>query len=750
MQRSGSNAPLEHPPAAGGWALRGALGLAAAVVVSLASCLGDVVLEVPPEPPAVTPDGGETTDVVALVPACEVGLVRCNEGWVERCLPGDTAPDARWTKFEDCQSEALCEQPGQCRPPACRARAVRCEGATPERCKADLTGWEALDPCASAAHCSLDLERCSASGSAEAPCCLDVPCQPGELRCNANELERCRDDQTELDRVADCVTPGLCDESLADCEASPEACACVPPACEAGETRCDGSTLLRCNPDQTAYEFVETCASAELCALGRARTPLACEPPACPAGSFSCDGEGVLRACNAAQTGFEPGVPCDGGAAFCNAGQGICTTTPCAPGDRACDGAQVLGCREDRTGFAPLELSCATAELCLDDGQGEVSCLTPACPADEVRCSGSQLQRCNPGRTAFANLGPACPRADLCSAQRQRCDFCVPSRQECTPDLRSARQCAADGNSFGPSTFCPLGCVAQSGTCNTCQVGSYSCNGGLISRCNDGFSFTPLNRGSDCSGGTLVSCNGNAVQNAPCGAPGCNTTRNACNECSGVTRVCAGAASFRACQPDGTFGPTASCADGLTCTGAGQCACTPNAASCAGDALLACNATGDATTAGVRCSGPGGNVLRSCDDGALTANTCASGALCEAAAGATCPACLDGESSCSAASGQPLDCLDGALVARGPCGAGLSCEGAGLCLCAAGELRCDGDELTSCNVGRTAFEPAAACGGPLGATLRTCDDGLRTDTECLDADACAAAEDGQCTAAGPG
>jgi hypothetical protein len=457
----------------------------------------------------------------------------------------------------------------------------------------------------------------------------------------------------------------------------------------------------------------------------------------------------VLRACNAGQTGFEPGVPCEGGAAFCNAGQGRCTTIPCAPGDRACDGVQVLGCLEDRTGFESLGVVCETQELCVDDGQGAAACLEPSCPTDQVRCEANQLQRCNPGRTAFVDFNPACPRADLCSAERQRCDFCVPSRQECTPDLSSRRQCAADGNSFGPSTFCPLGCIANSGTCNTCAAGSYSCDDGLLSRCNDGFSFSPLNRGSDCSGGTLVSCNGDFLQNTPCGAPGCNGSRNTCNECAGQARVCAGATSFRACQPDGTFGPTTGCQNGLSCTGSGQCACTPGAVSCAGDALLVCNGSGSAIVAGDRCSGPGNGVLRACDDGVLTTDTCGSAALCNAATGVECPECLAGESSCSASSGEPLDCVAGELVARGPCAAGFACEAAGLCRCTPGALRCDEDQLTSCNPSRSAFEPAPACGGPLDATLRTCEGGVQTDSQCVDADACLAAVDGQC-GAGPG
>jgi hypothetical protein len=710
-----------------------AVGLALVALVASAGCLGDVSIERLDS----RPDAGQRIDLLA--PRCIPGAVQCNGSWVERCVPSGSNEPPRWTKIEDCFSESLCVEPGNCLPPTCKAREVRCAGAAPQRCRADRTGWEELTACESAAHCSLDVPACNAAGG-DAPCCLDVPCEPGELRCNSHELQRCRADQSDLDLVASCATAALCAASIDNCLGDAGACECVAAGCEPGQTRCEGNTLRRCNAEQTGFEFVEACSSPELCELGRSRLPLSCQPSACAAGAFDCTAEGVLRSCKPDRTGFDDVRPCPGGPAFCNVAQGVCTPAPCEPGQRACDGADVVACRENQTGFDPTGLSCATADLCSTDGSGVVSCLPPACPVDAVRCAGSQLQRCNAGRTDFESDGPACPRDDLCSAEREGCDFCVPSRRECTFDLRFSRTCAADGDSFGPSTSCPLGCIANTGACQTCNVGSYVCQNGFLSRCDDGFSFAPLFRGSDCSGSTRVTCNGGSVQSTSCGVLGCNPSRNACNECTGQARLCSAADAFRTCQPDGTFGASTDCQDGLVCTGQGQCVCTPNSASCDGAELLVCNQAGNAIVAGARCSGPGGNVLRTCVDGDVVTNTCASGTLCSAASGAECPACTSGQASCSQA-GQPLDCLAGQLVARGPCGDGLACEGSGLCRCAAGALRCANDELLVCNTARTGFTPAPACDG---ASLRTCAGGELSQTECDDADACAAAVGGVC------
>lgn len=705
--------------------------------ISTSSCLGDVSIE----GPSAGVDAGEPSTGVGhtFEPPCEVGQVRCEQSWLERCMPSRSEAPARWTKIEDCLSPEYCVQPGLCVPPPCKPREIRCLGPVPQRCRADLTGWEDLGECESAAHCSLDAEACAGG---DGPCCLDVPCQPGELRCNVGALERCRADQTALDRVASCENLALCSASLAGCEATPDTCRCVPAACEAGSSRCEGATLQRCRQDQTGYEFVETCEATELCELGRANTPLSCAPPACAAGGFDCSPDGVLQACNSGQTALDVVQPCRGGAAFCNAGQGRCSDTPCAAGDRACDGRQVLECNPDRSGFSPLT-ECETAQLCVDDGQGTAGCLPAACPADLVICAGNQLQRCNDGRTAFADVGLACPRADLCSAERQRCDFCVPSRRECTPDNRSSRTCAGDGNSFGPSTSCPLGCIPNTGACQTCSLGAYACDDGQLSRCDDGQRFTPLGRAADCRGDSRVVCTGDNLQVEACGI-GCNAARSACNECSGQARICVGATTFRACQPDGSLGTVTACQDGIACSGQGQCACAPDVTSCVGDLLMVCNSSGNALVGGSRCSGPANEVLRTCAAGQLQTDTCGTAALCAAATGDDCPACLAGQSTCSLASGRPLDCVGGQFEAREPCAPGLECEGAGLCRCPAGQLRCDGDQLSECDEAGAAFQAAPACGGAEGSTLRRCVGGTLEQRPCADAAACAASVGGEC------
>lgn len=697
-----------------------AAGVAALVLLPVGLGCGDVELRDVPPGGAEQPGTSETMLPNTPAPACEVPDAQCTDQYVETCFE---QPDGRksWLRTQDCKTSALCaESPARCLPAACNFGEMRCVGNLAERCNEELTERQQLGTCASAGHCSLDAEKCAAEGK-PTPCCLENPCQEGELRCNDGSLERCRDG-LGFDPVVACASQKLCELSLSSCQGNPGGCACQAPECEVGETRCTGAALEQCNADQTGWEPVgEPCVSPELCELGRQRPVPACEPERCAANEFRCTGA-LLERCNASQTGFDPVTTCEGGPAFCDSAGGVCADVPCDIGDTRCNGARVESCLPDRSGFAPTD-QCDTPQLCQVEN-GVAQCQPAACAPNAFRCEGSQPQRCNAGQTGFNNAGAACLRDELCSTFRQRCDFCFPSRRECTPDLRFSRTCAPDGNSFGPLTFCPLGCIASSGACQTCTVGDYSCQGGLLSRCNDGFSFTPLNRASDCSGQNQVSCNGNQRVTTPCGAAGCNTQRNACNQCTGQQRSCADTNSFVTCQPNGTFGPATACGAGLLCAGAGQCACVANQLSCNGDSLVTCNPTGTALVAAARCGGAGGSVLRSCEDGELSTSNCGSAALCNASTGDSCSTCIDGERSCSA--GRPQQCVAGQQVPEPPCAEGLVCSGAGVCGCTAGELSCRAGTLLQCAADGAGLEPAAACAG---ATLRACNgDTLVTDT----------------------
>lgn len=717
-----------------GRALR-ALGLAAVVVLPLGLGCGEVELVDQPPPGSMPP--GPVMETMPITPAspCEVSDVQCNGQYLESCIELPSGQKA-WLPRQDCLTPELCaESPARCLEPACRFGEMRCQGILAERCSEDLTLREQLGACPSAGHCSLDPERCASEGK-QTPCCLAMPCAAGELRCNDGQLERCRD-ALGFDPVITCASQKLCELSLDACRNDPAACACQAPACEAGATRCTGATLEQCNSDQTDWEPVgEPCATAELCELGRQDPVPACRTETCAPDAYRCRGA-VLERCNAGQSAFDAQETCAGGPAFCDAGAGECSDVPCEIGDMRCNGAQVVRCRDDQMGFDPVNGPCVTADLCREEN-GVAFCREAACEANAFECAGNQPMRCNPGQTGMVNVGTACLRDELCSAFRQRCDFCFPSRRECTPDLRFSRTCAPDGNSFGPLTFCPLGCVAGSGACQTCTVGEYSCQGGVLARCNDGRSFTPLNRGTDCSAQDQVSCNGNQLSRTSCPA-GCNSQRNVCNQCSGQQRSCADTSSFVTCQLNGTFGPPTACGAGLLCAGAGQCACVPGQLSCSGDALLTCNAAGTALVAAARCGGAGGSVLRTCAAGELSSSNCGTAALCNASTGASCNSCIDGERSCAA--GRPQECIGGQQVPEPACADGLVCQGAGACGCAAAALRCSAGALLQCAADGVSFEAAAVCDG---ATLRGCNGNTLVTDACASAELCLASAGTTC------
>jgi hypothetical protein len=550
--------------------------------------LGDIDVQTDPLPlqPGAPQQG---VDDPTASTSCEPGDVRCSAvGKLQACVRFELGAPGGWLDQYDCGSPELCfaGPPAVCKQGECRQGEVSCSGATPRVCNATLTGWDDLPACESAAHCSTQATQCPEG----APCCLVEPCAPGELRCNGGSMEECQADLSGWAPLTTCGTQELCESSLAACGPGAASCTCQAPVCSEGETRCDGSTLQVCNTGRTDWDFVSTCNTPELCTAGLALSPAHCEPPVCSPNQFVCEGA-ELRSCRPDLTGFDDFEPCVG-PGFCNADAGRCDPAPCEAGERSCNGAQIQICTVDRTGFQPDGAPCATAELCNDADPLRIQCDDPRCAVGEFNCFGSnQLQVCNAGRTAFEPSGPACLRPDLCSAERRRCDFCFPGRQECTPDNQSSRVCSLSGNFFGPETFCPLGCIPATGQCVTCNVGDYQCSNGNLSRCNDGRSFTALNRPTDCSNGQQVQCtNGIVLRN--------------------------------------------SCQAGLFCGGTGQCICTPGPAFCSGDTLVACDGTGLVTAD--QCQGDDGDILTTCDNGDLNEDQCDSARECARSEGPRC------------------------------------------------------------------------------------------------------------------
>lgn len=83
-------------------------------------------------------------------PVCEEGISQCVVSLLETCSEGT------WATVEKCASPALCDPYG-CSPPSCFAGEYHCEGSTLKGCNRDLTGFDILQVCESAALCDVAL-----------------------------------------------------------------------------------------------------------------------------------------------------------------------------------------------------------------------------------------------------------------------------------------------------------------------------------------------------------------------------------------------------------------------------------------------------------------------------------------------------------------------------------------------------------------------------------------------------------------
>jgi hypothetical protein len=247
-------------------------------------------------------------------------------------------------------------------------------------------------------------------------------------------------------------------------------------------------------------------------------------------------------------------------------------------------------CSLGRTGFEVVS-ECANAELC---GLGLVlepaRCESPACSPGQLNCEGATLRSCRSDLTGFDAID-TCIGPGFCNAAAGQCDPvpCQPGERSCNGS--QTQVCAPDQAGFDIEQECPLGCDAETAQCETCEIGTYICSNESLFRCDDGRSFVPLNRNSDCLDSLQILC-----------------------------------------TDDG--GVVNECPDGFSCRGNGQCLCDPGTLFCDDDDLLICD-DGVIEPAG-QCQGENGNILVTCDDGEVELDECDSDNECERSSGSNC------------------------------------------------------------------------------------------------------------------
>ncbi|MCB9532060.1 MAG: DUF4215 domain-containing protein [Myxococcales bacterium] len=369
----------------------------------------------------------------------------------------------------------------------------------------------------------------------------------------------------------------------------------------------------------------------------------------CSPGQRACDGDQLVRCGDdgawEAPVACSDTAGCSGEACVCRGGE--CVDGACTPGERRCDGDVPSVCRTDGSGF-DAEAACGDDERCL----GGV-CVERACTPGDEYCAGESIVRCSPDATpsVFAD----------CSASNAYCDevptphcepwACTPGTSRCA-DALSVEECDPRGDGYDAATACDEGEACDDGEC----------------------------------------------VELPC-LPG--------------TQTCVGPLVYATCRADGAAPDVATCEDGTYCRelgdGAVTCApqvCTPGDRHCVGDGgLEICDDRGSGFTVVVDCDGD-----EYCDDAVCVPRLCVPDAV----------RCV-GEYTLGVCDGR------GASETVQGCEADTYCDPSGVSavcvpqVCLPGELRCGPDGVETCDSRGTGF-----------GLTEPCDDGFTCD-----ANACA-------------
>ena len=752
---------------------------------------------------------------------CTVGEYRCNGEYLLACDSAATG----WSQKATCGSGALCDAKAKhCT--VCKDGDFRCSGADRQQCATDGMSWKTIQPCPAENLCSesscegcvtdgqldcsvapllrkcqagtwVTLDTCGSQALCEATTayagtstdwnqkCVAAGCeQPGTYRCQGSVLQRCPPERDAWTTVDTCANPELCDAAAirVNSNADPNAAAtldmCKPACPTPGAFVCDGLTLTQCRTNQTAFDYVKTCAMDTECDPAAGDCGQLCTP-----GRFQCNGA-TLRKCGS-DGHWVNSAKCET-AALCSVSNdgvtGVCVASPCGTADFTCSGAQLQKCRDDRTGYGDYR-TCVSAPLC---DAPSARCIEPTCPQPNAyQCFGQELKQCSADQTQWVSK-KTCAASEYCDASAAtpgcstecpanpvRCNGKVMERctkdkgwttqATCaTPDLCSCALTDPDGT--GPLTnTCALGLFTD-GCGNALCGGSkaqFQCQGRQLQQCQagrNGWDNTTLCGAANlcypgegptytngycltCPTAGELSCNGSTTTLQVCSADrrtwvtptncalGCITATNAndyCAVCQAGTAQCSGA-TLQICPADQKQWNSKTCNSAALCDRQNQQCDVCKQTTCTGQVLNKCSSDGQ--------------ILQS--------QTC--GTFCDAA-NQRCNSCNPSSVWCDLDTAKLNTCsADGQTITSVQCATAGLCESKNngdenIChppACAVGQRRCDPTNLAVlqiCNAQRTGWDLVATC-----ASAALCDS---TKTACV-APTCMPAGQKRCNLAQP-
>ena len=342
---------------------------------------GGVTQCIPPPPPLVCP---------AFSRFCDAGAVRlCNSLGTASSL------------VDACGANELCDtQAGVTScfstipPTTCLSGQRSCVNNAVLSCNPDGRSFTTLDTCTAGETCGVvsGVTQCIAPPPA-------ISCTANRRFCDGNAVKTCNGTGTGATLFDACASNEFCavQDSVAQClPLNP------PEACTAGTRVCSNNQVLACNSNGQDFSLFDACSAIEICGTQAGVTACIADAPVttCTANRRFCDGTRVLL-CNGTGTGTTVAETCgadetcaiEAGVAGC---QAPAPTGLCTPGERACDGSQILSCQSNGT-FAVLE-SCDAGELCNLVATVPTCVAPPApqtCTANTSRCDGVLVLACS-------------------------------------------------------------------------------------------------------------------------------------------------------------------------------------------------------------------------------------------------------------------------------------------------------------------------------------------------------------------
>lgn len=326
-------------------------------------------------------------------------------------------------------------------------------------------------------------ERCLNSHCRSLTCSTNLDCLGGEY-CNIPLGSLTGQCQTANLPDGD-TTPadGDADPTDTDPDPEPEKEPDLEPTgvCDPGETRCNGDDLQACElRNGQFYDWVFDSACGHGC---NAETGL-CIEPACTPGERFCNRDTVgpyIEECQEDGMGFTEVERCAGGACVENTGPDDeivpeCETEPvCQPGMKSCCGGEsycngkenaIATCNDAGTGWKIY--NCWDGSVC-DNAQ----CLDipTTCQANRYRCNNNSVERCATDGSAWAFVeacaeGSTCRCNDVNECTLANCETgpeCTMGQKRCSPDGTKVEMCTGYG--WFPLETCAEGTVCSGAAC---------------------------------------------------------------------------------------------------------------------------------------------------------------------------------------------------------------------------------------------------------------------------------------------